>query len=175
MVSIPSNALGSRSARLCPPGTSPWPANMTPPQADKLRTQQELERLQAKYVGTGHPDTTSWELRTNIGRDTFSSIAGHYPLLTLNAVAENEPITKTRHRMITVRTVPYSPHSLSFTPSQDLTPHTGHAAAMRTASSARRRHHRARRPSAPALILSTSNLHWEPVNPFDHTTASHHP
>ncbi|KAJ4140338.1 hypothetical protein NW768_001697 [Fusarium equiseti] len=71
-------------------------------QADKLRTQQELERLQAKYVGTGHPDTTSWEWRTNIQRDTYSSIAGHRPLLSYIALAENEPISKVRAQMIRV-------------------------------------------------------------------------
>uniref|UniRef100_A0A0B7K0E0 Splicing factor subunit n=1 Tax=Bionectria ochroleuca TaxID=29856 RepID=A0A0B7K0E0_BIOOC len=68
--------------------------------ADKLRNQQELERLQAKYVGTGHPDTTSWEWRTNIQRDTYSSIAGHRPLLSYIALAENEPVAKVRAQMI---------------------------------------------------------------------------
>lgn len=72
-------------------------------QADKLRNQQELERLQAKYIGTGHPDTTSWEWRTNIQRDTYASIAGHRPLLSYIALAENEPISKVRAQMIRVR------------------------------------------------------------------------
>ncbi|KND88017.1 Uncharacterized protein TOPH_07282 [Tolypocladium ophioglossoides CBS 100239] len=71
--------------------------------ADKLRNQQELERLQAKFVGTGHPDTTSWEWKTNIQRDTFSSIVGHRPLLAYVALAENEPIATTRARLIRVR------------------------------------------------------------------------
>lgn len=79
---------------------SPNPADSK--QADKLRTQQELERLQAKYIGTGHPDTTSWEWRTNIQRDTYASIAGHRPLLSYVALAENEPIVKVRARMIQV-------------------------------------------------------------------------
>ncbi|CAI6094091.1 unnamed protein product, partial [Clonostachys chloroleuca] len=74
--------------------------------ADKLRNQQELERLQAKYVGTGHPDTTSWEWRTNIQRDTYSSIAGHRPLLSYIALAENEPVAKVRAQMIRVRAAP---------------------------------------------------------------------
>ncbi|RFN50876.1 splicing factor 3b, subunit 5 [Fusarium flagelliforme] len=73
--------------------------------ADKLRTQQELERLQAKYIGTGHPDTTSWEWRTNIQRDTYSSIAGHRPLLSYIALAENEPISKVRAQMIRVLSI----------------------------------------------------------------------
>jgi splicing factor 3B subunit 5 len=77
-------------------------ANTLPQQADKLRNQQELERLQAKYVGTGHPDTTSWEWKTNIHRDTYSSIAGHPPLLSYIALAENEPVAKVRVQMIRV-------------------------------------------------------------------------
>lgn len=84
---------------------SQGPANKTP-QADKLRTQQELERLQAKYVGTGHPDTTSWEWRTNIHRDTLSSIVGHPALLNYIATAENEAIPLVRARMIRVSCLP---------------------------------------------------------------------
>ncbi|PON29207.1 hypothetical protein TGAM01_v202315, partial [Trichoderma gamsii] len=71
-------------------------------QADKLRNQQELERLQAKYIGTGHPDTSSWEWRTNIHRDTYASIVGHRPLLSYISLAENEPLTKTRAQLIRV-------------------------------------------------------------------------
>ncbi|CVK90417.1 probable splicing factor 3B subunit 10 [Fusarium mangiferae] len=89
-------------------------ANKQPPlissnMADKLRTQQELERLQAKYIGTGHPDTTSWEWRTNIQRDTYSSIAGHRPLLSYIALAENEPIIKIRAQMIRKMVQPCGP------------------------------------------------------------------
>ncbi|KAK9777360.1 putative Splicing factor 3B subunit 10-domain-containing protein [Seiridium cardinale] len=62
--------------------------------ADKLRTQQELERLQAKYIGTGHPDTSSWEWRTNIARDTYSSIVGHPPMLAYHSLAMGEPSAK---------------------------------------------------------------------------------
>ncbi|KAG5922233.1 hypothetical protein E4U42_005545 [Claviceps africana] len=77
--------------------------------ADKLRTQQELERLQAKYIGTGHPDTTSWEWRTNLQRDTYASIAGHRPLLAYVALAENEPLVKVRARMIRKMIQPAGP------------------------------------------------------------------
>jgi splicing factor 3B subunit 5 len=77
--------------------------------ADKLRNQQELERLQAKYVGTGHPDTTSWEWRTNVHRDTLSSVAGHRPMLALMAVAENEPMPKLRAQLIRKMMQPCGP------------------------------------------------------------------
>ncbi|KOS17592.1 Uncharacterized protein ESCO_003288 [Escovopsis weberi] len=75
--------------------------------ADKLRNQQELERLQAKYIGTGHPDISSWEWRTNIQRDTYSSIVGHRPLLSYIALAENEPLVKLRAQYIRSATSAY--------------------------------------------------------------------
>lgn len=50
-------------------------------QADKLRTQQQLEALQSRYVGTGHADTTKFEWASNIQRDSYSSFVGHPPLL----------------------------------------------------------------------------------------------
>ncbi|KAK5998843.1 hypothetical protein PT974_01227 [Cladobotryum mycophilum] len=77
--------------------------------ADKLRNQQELERLQAKYIGTGHPDTSSWEWRTNIKRDTFSSIVGHRPLLSYIGLAENEAPAKLRAQYIRKMVLPCGP------------------------------------------------------------------
>ncbi|KAI1109654.1 splicing factor 3B subunit 5/RDS3 complex subunit 10 [Nemania sp. NC0429] len=77
--------------------------------ADKLRTQQELERLQAKYIGTGHPDTTSWEWRTNISRDTYSSLVGHPPQLAYIALAQNEPAAKVRAQLIRKMIQPCGP------------------------------------------------------------------
>ncbi|KAI0547541.1 splicing factor 3B subunit 5/RDS3 complex subunit 10 [Xylaria curta] len=80
-----------------------------PSQADKLRTQQELERLQAKYIGTGHPDTTSWEWRTNIARDTYSSLVGHPPQLAYISLAQNEPAAKVRAQLIRKMIQPCGP------------------------------------------------------------------
>lgn len=80
-----------------------------PFQADKLRTQQELERLQAKYIGTGHPDTTSWEWRTNIHRDTKASIVGHNPLLSYMSLAQNEPMAKMKAQLIRQMVQPIGP------------------------------------------------------------------
>ncbi|KAK2601016.1 hypothetical protein N8I77_010499 [Diaporthe amygdali] len=77
--------------------------------ADKLRTQQELERLQAKYIGTGHPDTTSWEWKTNIHRDTKASVVGHTPLLSYMALAQNEPMAKVRAQLIRQMVQPVGP------------------------------------------------------------------
>ncbi|KAK5193778.1 hypothetical protein LTR99_005993 [Exophiala xenobiotica] len=54
--------------------------------ADKLRTLQQLESLQAKYVGTGHADTSTYEWKNNIVRDSYASYIGHPPLLAYMAL-----------------------------------------------------------------------------------------
>ncbi|KAJ5246160.1 splicing factor 3B subunit 10 SF3b10 [Penicillium chermesinum] len=68
--------------------------------ADKLRTIQNLEALQARYVGTGHADTTRHEWAQNIVRDSYASYIGHPPLLQYMAVGLNEPKEKVRMQML---------------------------------------------------------------------------
>lgn len=68
--------------------------------ADKLRTLQNLEALQARYVGTGHADTTKYEWTSNIVRDSQASYVGHPPLLSYMAVGMGEPKEKVRTMMI---------------------------------------------------------------------------
>ena len=68
--------------------------------ADKLRTLQNLEALQARYVGTGHADTTKYEWMSNIVRDSYASYIGHPPLLSYMAVGMGEPKEKVRLAMI---------------------------------------------------------------------------
>ena len=58
--------------------------------ADKLRTTQQLEALQNKYVGTGHADTTRFEWTSNIARDSLASYVGHPPLLSYMTLAMGE-------------------------------------------------------------------------------------
>lgn len=68
--------------------------------ADKLRTLQNLEALQARYVGTGHADTTKYEWTSNIVRDSYASYIGHPPLLSYIAIGMGEPREKVRAQMI---------------------------------------------------------------------------
>ena len=68
--------------------------------ADKLRTLQNLEALQARYVGTGHADTTKHEWMSNIVRDSYASYVGHPPLLAYMALGMGEPKEKVRVQMI---------------------------------------------------------------------------
>ncbi|GAM84806.1 hypothetical protein ANO11243_028070 [Dothideomycetidae sp. 11243] len=58
--------------------------------ADKLRTAQQLEALQNKYIGTGHADTTRFEWTSNIARDSYASYVGHPPLLAYMTLAAGE-------------------------------------------------------------------------------------
>lgn len=68
--------------------------------ADKLRNLQNLEALQARYVGTGHADTTKYEWTSNIIRDSYASYIGHPPLLGYMAVGMGENQEKVRTAMI---------------------------------------------------------------------------
>ncbi len=70
--------------------------------ADKLRTQQQLEQLQVRYVGTGHADTTKFEWTSNIARDSYASYTGHPPLLSYMAIGMGETREKVRGMMIEV-------------------------------------------------------------------------
>lgn len=68
--------------------------------ADKLRTLQNLEALQARHVGTGHADTTKYEWESNIIRDSYASYIGHPPLLSYMALGMGEAKEKVRAAMI---------------------------------------------------------------------------
>lgn len=68
--------------------------------ADKLRTLQNLEALQVRYVGTGHADTTKHEFTNTIVRDSYASYIGHPPLLGYMAIGMGEPKEKVRSMMI---------------------------------------------------------------------------
>ncbi|MCJ1274252.1 hypothetical protein MMC21_002047 [Puttea exsequens] len=70
--------------------------------ADKLRTTQQLEALQARYVGTGHADTTKHEWLSNVHRDTLASYVGHPPLLEWISLGEGECREVCRGRMVEV-------------------------------------------------------------------------
>jgi splicing factor 3B subunit 5 len=72
--------------------------------ADKLRTQQQLEQLQARYIGTGHADTTKFEWTSNIARDSYASYVGHPQLLQYMAIGMGERKEKVRLQMIEVST-----------------------------------------------------------------------
>ncbi|KAF9915632.1 hypothetical protein BX616_005695 [Lobosporangium transversale] len=61
---------------------------------DRSNLNSQLEHLQSKYVGTGHPDTSKYEWGVNQARDSYASYVGHYPMISYFAVAENESIAR---------------------------------------------------------------------------------
>ncbi|KAL6713312.1 hypothetical protein ACLMJK_008777 [Lecanora helva] len=68
--------------------------------ADKLRTTQQLESLQARYIGTGHADTTKHEWLCNVHRDTYASYVGHPAMMTFLSVGMGECREVVRGRMV---------------------------------------------------------------------------
>lgn len=68
--------------------------------ADKLRTLQQLEALQAKFVSTGHADITRHEWTNNIVRDSYASYIGHPPLLEHMSLGMGESKEIVRAQMI---------------------------------------------------------------------------
>ncbi|KAK9383232.1 splicing factor 3B, subunit 5 [Kockiozyma suomiensis] len=77
--------------------------------ADKLRAQQQLEQLQARYIGVGHADTTKHEWMNNIQRDSLALYVGHPALLQHFSVALNEPQQKVRKMFIDKTIQPCGP------------------------------------------------------------------
>lgn len=63
---------------------------------DRYNIYSQLEHLQSKYVGTGHADTTKFEWLVNIHRDSYASYMGHYDLLNLFSINENEAKARVR-------------------------------------------------------------------------------
>jgi splicing factor 3B subunit 5 len=67
------------------------------------------EQLKARYVGTGHADTSPYEWLTNQHRDTYASHLGHYDQLSYYATAQNESIGRTRLMFLEKMVLPCGP------------------------------------------------------------------
>ena len=65
----------------------------------------QLEHVQAKYVGTGHSETTREEWMLTQHRDTYASLLGHHDQLVLLGTAESQSVARVRFRLLQVRTV----------------------------------------------------------------------
>jgi splicing factor 3B subunit 5 len=82
---------------------------LTPLQADKLRTQQQLEALQNKYIGTGHADTTKHEWTSNIMRDSYASFQGHPSMLLYMSVGMGSNVEAVRRHCMENMVLPVGP------------------------------------------------------------------
>lgn len=77
--------------------------------ADKLRAQQQLEALQARYIGIGSADTTKHEWTSNMQRDSLSSFIGHPPILQYMSIGLGQPREKTRVQLLERMIQPVGP------------------------------------------------------------------
>eukprot|EP01094_Clydonella_sp_ATCC50884_P022711 TRINITY_DN5275_c0_g1_i1.p2 TRINITY_DN5275_c0_g1~~TRINITY_DN5275_c0_g1_i1.p2 ORF type:complete len:102 (-),score=22.96 TRINITY_DN5275_c0_g1_i1:58-363(-) len=77
--------------------------------ATKETLQSQLEHLQAKYVGTGHADTTRYEWASNQHRDSYASYIGHAHMSQYFALAQNESVGRTRYEMMEKMVLPLGP------------------------------------------------------------------
>merc|ERR1711884_300367 len=68
--------------------------------SDRFNINSQLEHLQTKYVGTGHPDLHRYDWFTNIKRDTYASLVGHHNMVTYVALCENESIGRSKYTML---------------------------------------------------------------------------
>jgi len=68
--------------------------------ADKLRAQQQLEALQARFIGVGSADTNKHEWTSNMQRDSLASYVGHPPLLQYMSIGLGQPREKTRVQLL---------------------------------------------------------------------------
>lgn len=57
---------------------------------DRYNIQSQLEHLQSKQIGTGHPDVHPHEWLVNQHRDTYCTYLGRHDMLSYFAVAEGE-------------------------------------------------------------------------------------
>ncbi|XP_023217527.1 probable splicing factor 3B subunit 5 [Centruroides sculpturatus] len=63
---------------------------------DRYNIHSQLEHLQSKYIGTGHADSGRFEWVVNQHRDSGASCIGHFDLLNLFSIAENEAKARIR-------------------------------------------------------------------------------
>jgi splicing factor 3B subunit 5 len=81
--------------------------------ADIFNVNQSLSRnwefLRSRYVGTHDPDSTRWELVTQVKRDSSASAIAHLDLLAYMALAENQSPARTRYNLIAEAVRPCGP------------------------------------------------------------------
>lgn len=67
---------------------------------DRYNIQSQLEHLQSKQIGTGHPDTPPHELLVNQHRDTYCTYLGRHDLLRYFAQVEGESTARVRFNFL---------------------------------------------------------------------------
>ena len=58
------------------------------------------EHVNAKFVGTGHPDITRHELASHIHRDTYATYLGHHDMLLYSSTVEGSTCARMRFKLL---------------------------------------------------------------------------
>ena len=88
---------------------------------DREKVHSQLEHLQAKYVGTGHADTTKFDWAVNQHRDSYALYVGMDSLSMYFAIAENESVGRVKFSCLQV-----GAHAVSDPPPNFLLPISHH-------------------------------------------------
>lgn len=75
---------------------TPSPSSQATTLQDRFSINSQIEHLHARYVGTGHPDTSRFEWALNIKRDTYALYMGRQDIAAYHSVAENEGIGRVK-------------------------------------------------------------------------------
>mmetsp|Transcript_13481 Transcript_13481/g.25726 ORF Transcript_13481/g.25726 Transcript_13481/m.25726 type:complete len:94 (+) Transcript_13481:68-349(+) len=67
---------------------------------ERFNIHSQLEHLQMKYIGTGHPDITRYEWVVNHHRDSAASYIGHHHMLLMFGIAENESAARIKYQLL---------------------------------------------------------------------------
>ena len=73
---------------------------------DRNNIENQLEILQAKYIGTGHSDITRWDWGNNMKRDTLNSHIQNPSRLNLFSICENLPQAVIKRRLLEKMVLP---------------------------------------------------------------------
>ena len=88
---------------------------------ERFSVHSQLEHLQAKYVGTGHADTTKFDWAVNQHRDSYALYVGMDSLSMYFAIAENESVGRVKFSCLQV-----GAHAVSDPPPNFLLPISHH-------------------------------------------------
>ncbi|KAG5190252.1 splicing factor 3B subunit 5/RDS3 complex subunit 10 [Tribonema minus] len=77
--------------------------------ADRFNFNKSWDHIQAKFVGTGHGDTSKFEWATNQHRDTIASNVGHSDIIDYYSVAQNLSQGRVRYNLMEKMLQPCGP------------------------------------------------------------------
>lgn len=77
--------------------------------SDRYNIQSQLEHLQAKQVGTGHPDIRPHDFMVNVHRDTYCTYLGRSDMISYFGLVEGEAKCRIRFNFLKKTIQPCGP------------------------------------------------------------------